>query len=446
MRQHPLPVEYDRAERDGIVSLGCRAIECFRPRTFAAVGYPFAISSIAELWKYTECMHEGIGFNQPLDHYVLAHFLRGGFTAQEGEEIERIKGALDDLGQLIGRPCQYPTTSLFLALNQARHISALAPPGSTVVELGGGAGYLGALLVQRGYRYVATDVSQAFYLLQSHLLARVAPEGRMDLLDEALGPDDLRGLEGGQAAMVPWWRWVAREIPASLSIDLVTSNHNLLEMHERSRLYHLAVAREHLSRDSAGFVFEGWGDPSLTPPWVAIKAFHEKGFALAHNDARITCFVPAGSPHARDGVLTYPFPRSSRPGPSARSPAPGEARTFRTRLAAMLIGAGRRLGGRVLRDLVRREIESRLGSLAPASGPDPDAGAFAAPEFRTPRNPLSRAILAMREREPVDVSAGLADYRRLMGRADLLTEDDRFLEYVFRGTALDRPWTAGDVH
>jgi hypothetical protein len=37
-------------------------------------------------------------------------------------------------------------------LNQAGHIGALAQPGSTVVELGGGAGYLGALLLLRGYR------------------------------------------------------------------------------------------------------------------------------------------------------------------------------------------------------------------------------------------------------------------------------------------------------
>ena len=440
MRQHPIPAEYDRAERAGIASLGCRAIECFRPRTFAAVGYPFAISSIAELWKYTECMHEGIGFNQPLDHYILNHFLRGGFTAQEREEIERIKSALDDLGQLIGRPCQYPTTSLFLALSQARHIGALAPAGSTVVELGGGAGYLGALLVLRGYRYVATDVSQAFYLLQSHLLSRVAPEGCIDLLDETLGPGDLRALESGRAAMVPWWRWVTREIPASLSIDLVTSNHNLLEMHEYSRLYHLSVARDHLSRDAVGFVFEGWGAPTLTPTWVAVKAFHEKGFALAHNDARITCFVPADSPHARDGVLIYPLPQSSPPGPPAR-PAPKETPTVRTRVAAMLVEAGRRLDGGVLHDLVRAEIASRLGSLAPTSGTDPNAVAFAAPEFHDLRNPLSRAVLAMREREPADVSVGLADYRRLMGRTDLLTEDDRFLEYIFRGTALDRPWT-----
>jgi hypothetical protein len=110
----------------------------------------------------------------------------------------------------------------------------------------------------------------------------------------------------------------------------------------------------------------------------------------------------------------------------------------------MLLEAGRRLDGGVLRDLIRGEIESHLGSHAPMSGTDPNAVAFAAPEFRDSRNPLSRAILAMREREPAGVSFGFADYRRLMGRTDLLTEDDRFLEYIFRGTALDRPWTADE--
>jgi len=108
----------------------------------------------------------------------------------------------------------------------------------------------------------------------------------------------------------------------------------------------------------------------------------------------------------------------------------------------MLLEAGRRLDGGILRDLIRGEIESRLGSLAPTSGADPNAVAFAAPEFRDPRNRPSGAILAMREREPAEIGFGLEDYRRLMGRTDLLTEDDRFLEYIFRGTALDRPWTA----
>jgi hypothetical protein len=441
-REHPLPDEYDSAERRGSVSLGCRAIECFRPRQFAAIGYPFAISSVAELWKYTECMHEGIGFTQPLIPYVFRHFLRGGFTGQEYQEITRIKGALDDLGQLIGRACQYPTTSLFLALSQARHISALAAPGSTVVELGGGAGYLGALLVLRGYRYVATDVAQAFYLLQSHLLRRVAPGGCLDLLDEALGPGDLRGLAGGQAAMVPWWRWVDRAIPGALSVDLVTSNHNLLEMHEHSRLYHLAVARDRLTRDSAGFVFEGWGSPLLTPQWNAVKAFHEKGFALAHNDQRITCFVPRDSPHARDGVLAYPLRPPAPPAPAAAASA---APTITARVAARLRRAGRRLGGGVVRDLIRSEIESRLASRPPAPGLDPNAVAFAAPEFHDPRNALSRAILAMRDREAADVRFGFEDYRRWMGGTGLTSEDDRFLAYIFRGTALERPEPSGDV-
>src|SRR5690348_4608882 len=137
-----------------MIDLGCRAIECFRPAQFAAVGYPFAINFISELWKYTECMHDGFGLQEPLDRYLLREFLGGGFTNEEIEEAKKIRAALDDIERFIGRSCQRPTNALFLAFNQARHISALARPGSTIVELGGGSGYLGALLVLRGYRYV----------------------------------------------------------------------------------------------------------------------------------------------------------------------------------------------------------------------------------------------------------------------------------------------------
>jgi len=371
-----------------MTSLSCRPIECFRPYHFGAVGYPFAINSIVELWKYTECMHDGFGIEGPLDRFILANFLQDGFTEEEFSHIAAIKVAIDDLGATIGRPCQYPTHALLYALNHARHIRALAPPGSLVLELGAGSGYLGALLVLMGYRYVASDIAQAFYLLQSHLLQRVAPEGCLNLLDERLGPDDLRALRPAQAAVVPWWRWVRREFPYALSIDVVTSNHNLLEMHPFSRLYHLSVVRDRLTENAVGLVFEGWGDPSKTPTWTAVQALEQKGFVLAHSDRRINCFPPASSPHAREGVLRYPLPLPQSPDPSA----------------------------------------------------NPYELHYAVPEFSDARNPLSKAILGMRAQESARNSRGIEDYRKLMGRADLATEDERFLAYIFRDTPAARPW------
>ena len=421
-----LPVLYGEAEKNGMRSLGCRAIECFRPYHFGAVGYPFSINSIDEIWKYTECMHDGFGIVGPLDQYILGNFLQNGFTDEEFEHIKAIKTALDDLSAFIGRPCQYPTNTLFYALNQARHIRAVTPPGSLVVELGGGAGYLGALLVRMGYRYVASDISQVFYLLQSHLLARAAPKGAINLAYDRFGPNDLRALQPGQAAIIPWWRWAKPEIPAALSIDVVTSNHNFLEMHPFSLLYHLSVIRDRLSENAIGLVFEAWGDPSKNPTWTAVKAIAEKDFVLAHNDKRITCFTPKNSPYARDGVLSYPLPMPAAPtlaSPSSSVPPP--PKTMRHKL----------------REKMQQYLLRGINLTTP-SGPSvhPYEHMYATPTYSNDRNSLSKAILTMRGNEQKSISLTLSDYRKLLGREDLSTADERFLAYIFRDTPAARPW------
>jgi antitoxin (DNA-binding transcriptional repressor) of toxin-antitoxin stability system len=380
MALFPLPVDYSNAEKKGMVDSGNRAIEMFRPFHFGIAGYPFSINSIEELWKYTECMHDGFGIEGPIDDYIVSNFLRGGFTAEEFGHIKTIVAAVEDLGKALGKTCQVPTNTLFYALNHARHIRALAPPGSTVVELGGGAGYLGALLVLMGYRYVGSDISQAFYLLQSQLLDRVSKGGCVNLVDDTDAKARLAALQPGQAAQIPWWQWARPEIPRSLAVDVVTSNHNILEMHPFCFLYHVSVLRDALTPNSVGFVFEGWGDPSNNPTWKAVQSLANKGFVMAHNDRRITCFTHDKSPYSREGVMRY---------------APG--------------GAG-------------------------------DAH-YATPEFSDPSNPLSKAIVDMRKKELLQIAHSLDDYKTFLNRKNLATVDERYLAYIFRDTVWARPWT-----
>ncbi len=435
------PQRYDRAEQDGLAALPSRAIEFFRPTTFAEVGYPVRIRCLAELWKYTECMHDGIGLTQRMDAYLMSNLLAGGFTQQELDEVKVIKEALDDLGRMIGRAVEYPSSSMILALNQARHIGSLVPPGSTVVELGGGTGYLGALLTLRGYRYVATDVAQVFYILQSHLIGRLS-RGFVDLVDPDRGPEELERLEPGQAALIPWWRWARREIPAALSIDLATSNHNLREMHPFCRLYHLSVVRDSLSAAGVGFAFEGWGSPIRSPQWTAVKDFWDLGFDLAHNDVRFTCFVPRKR-HPADSVVPYPLPlplpATGAVGQALR-PALAETPSVWGEVARSLLqkAIGMDLATRLDQAFDRlAELSHRVDSVLPQGNPYETH--FAAPEFSSAGNSVSRAISALRREEQEVARLTLEDYKKCFGTTDLTTEDDRFLDYIFRDTPLARP-------
>jgi hypothetical protein len=303
-------------------------------------------------------------------------------------------------------------------------------------------------------------VAQAFYILQSNLLARLSAGGVVDLVDKQRGADELGRLQPGQAAMVPWWRWAQRSTLAGLSIDLATTNHNLLEMHPRSRLYHLAAVRERLSPQGIGFVFEGWGDPSRYPQWTAVKDFAAHGFVLAHNDIRIACFAP-GERHAEDAVLRYPLPSGpgKQPEQSSAAGGPGE-RPREAHPDAEARGSAASFWERALRRLFNKalgaDVDARLGAVKSAllaqigeasarldrieRAVDQSEPRFAAPDFSSERNSISRAIMSMRAGEKSEARLTMQDYKDCFGLDEIWTEDDRFLAYVYRGTSLAHPW------
>lgn len=89
------------------------------------------------------------------------------------EEFELFKTLNRAIAELSGETCGWRRVSrggILSTMNIFRTIRSLCPNKDTVIfEIGPGIGYLGALLGLAGYRYVATDVTQALYLYQSHL-------------------------------------------------------------------------------------------------------------------------------------------------------------------------------------------------------------------------------------------------------------------------------------
>jgi hypothetical protein len=419
--------EYFERERQGMRYLSPRVIECFRPYHFSDVGYPFSINYIEEIWKYTECMHDGFGVQGPLDNFLSDNYLKGGFTEEEFSSLKTIISAVDKISKLIGRQCQYPANTLYYAINQARHIVKIAPQGSLIVELGGGSGYLGALLVQMGYRYVASDISQAFYLLQTKILEQTAPAGVIDYVyDDNF--ESLSSLKPGQAALIPWWKWANPEVPRCLSIDLVTSNHNLLEMHPFCLLYHLTVTSENLSDNALGFLFEGWGDPNRNPQWTAVKALSDKGFALAYHDKRITSFVAKDKIARPFEALEFPLKTVAATAPSQNPPH-------------FIFSAKRRGIFGKLRGSLQKRLFSGVsishGHSGAIGGPNL---AYEFGDVTQLDNPIAGAIREMRRDEQAKIVKTTDDYKALLGKPDLYTRDEEFLSYIFDGTEAARPW------
>jgi hypothetical protein len=162
----------------------------------------------------------------------------------------------------------------------------------TILEIGGGSGYIGALLVQMGYGYISTDITQAFYIAQNHVLNAVAGDRFIELATDPRSFFDFPLPPTGICLHVPWWKFVVADPQPKFSVDLVTCNHALLEMDAIALKYNCRIAHALLSGGGLRcFLFEGWGNPIRTQIWQATRTITKAGLCFAYNDSLFPILV-----------------------------------------------------------------------------------------------------------------------------------------------------------
>lgn len=238
---------YDAAERVALETVPNRVIEAVQLAAFGTIGYPHRIQTTLAAARYVDALWEHWSDAQ------IAECLGGGVTADELALIERVAAVIADLTEREYGRRVVPRNSLLAALNVVRHIQAMLAPGSTVFEVGPGSGYVGALLLALGYRYTATDASQAFYVWQSALFNEIS---------EKLG---------GAFVHVPWWDYMREHFIADAG--LVTCNHALCEMHPAA----LARLAELVSLVNVPLLVCGWGSAVVRNPIDARTALLRYG-------------------------------------------------------------------------------------------------------------------------------------------------------------------------
>jgi hypothetical protein len=296
--------QYDAAEQDAIETTPNRILECCQPTTFMLESYPLRIHATRAAGRYVDVMHEGRA------HSTFEMLLKG-LTKEELDLMQVVAAKIAALTQDLYGHRQVPRSAMLRALNIVRHIRYLYPePTAVIFEIGSGSGYVGALLVELGYRYVSTDITQAFYIYQSHMLTRLLSGRLIELAIDTRSFLDLDGIPPGHAVHVPWWKYMATEPQISFGADIVTCNHALCEMHSNALRYTCKLAREILQKRAGLFLFEGWGSTVRHPIWHAGRALSNAGFSFAHNDVQASVLVLDGSP-AAEGALKLP-PRTSK--------------------------------------------------------------------------------------------------------------------------------------
>ena len=280
---------YNSAEAAAADLFPIRVNQAFFPEMFASVGYPARVERLDQLWRYIDVMHE------TRTTYNLDQLLHG-LTAREFELFKEVTKIVDKHAtEQYGRRA-HATSALLRALHVLRLIKIVTgDERPAVLEVGPGCGYLGMLLVMEGYPYMSTDVAQAFYLYQSHMLSHVAK----DLKELAIEDGDILSLKTpkpGTAIHIPWWKWVTlTPEKISLSAGIMTSNHCLCEMHPSSVGYLAAVSSRILANHPIGgkFIFDSWGYDLLHGEYTVLAKFSEHGFRLCHNETAVSAMALA---------------------------------------------------------------------------------------------------------------------------------------------------------
>ena len=264
--------EYNEQEHKGKIKLSNRFIRAFRPKLFEAGGFPTSVQVEDELIRYIDSMH-AYSFD---DHY---NKLCEGITYEEFELLKKCTYDIYEFTKNVYNGEFLVKAPMIASICEKRIIEASL--GSTenkrVFEIGGGSGTLGCLLLEDEIKYAATDVTQAFYLIQNRLFNHICKNDINELVNEKFN-------NNSRCIHVPYWKlWEMRNDP--IETDLVVSNHALLEMSPNSLRFYLNFCRKALekSKDSV-FVFQGGGwriDQNLID---LINLFEEYGYYLKYFD------------------------------------------------------------------------------------------------------------------------------------------------------------------
>jgi hypothetical protein len=223
-----------------------------------------------------------------------------GLTPDEFDDLQAVLAAVCDFTEDYFGKVSIASGPLLQGMNVLRHIGFLpfsVPP--RVLELGPGAGCLGAGLMFKGYPYASVEVTQAFYLYQNRFFTHLS-EGKLvdGVLSNAAPGELLTYIPKGGSVHIPWWQFAEltpQEMPA---FDIVICDHAFCEMNESGLRFPLFLAKTALSKSGEAhraFIFQGWGQSSQHDRAAATRLLYDFGFRLVQDGHNVVVFVPADS-------------------------------------------------------------------------------------------------------------------------------------------------------
>ncbi len=243
--------QYNMLEKKGKRRLSNRFLEAFAPDFFEKLGFPTRIETDNEVVRFFDSMHDGrlkayytgsigLKFSPDMTDFQIIKNICSKIYKTSKEHYEK--------GIVVKAP-------LLASVDILRNIEAIMPKG-TIFEIGGGCGVLGVLLHEAGYRYISTDVTQAFYLTQNHLWHSLYGKD----LTEYPCVNNMQERLDASMLHIPYWNlWDLRH--SELEADVIVANHCLAELHPRALLFYLQYGKQLLRNSKYGLLLAqstGW--------------------------------------------------------------------------------------------------------------------------------------------------------------------------------------------
>lgn len=284
--------DYNVNEIKGKEQLSNRFIRAFKPKLFESGGFPTVVDSEQELVRYIDSMHA-----YSFENYY--NNLCKGITLEEFELLKKTTKSIYELTKNRYNSTFVVQAPMIAALCERRLINAAIGNNQEkrIFEIGGGAGTLGCILLEDNRKYISTDVTQAFYLIQNRLYNYITENNINELVNEEY-------INNSRCIHVPYWKmWETRYNP--IDCDLVVSNHALLEMSPNSLKFYLNYFKSNLDKNNGAFVFQGGGWRINQNLIDLINLFDQYGYNLQYFDHKneIAAFSVSSLENCRDNVI-----------------------------------------------------------------------------------------------------------------------------------------------
>lgn len=264
--------EYNQNEIKGKIGLSNRFIRAFRAGAFEIGGFPTVVFNEQELVRYIDSQH-----GECYEKYYFE--LCEGLSQDEyysvlniTEKIYNYTVNIYDKEFLVKAPVLdaiYCKRLIMAAIEKTDDIC--------VMEIGAGSGILGAILLADNLKYICTDVTQAFYLMQNRLLSVFC-----DGIDEYAYAEER--IPNARCIHIPYWKlWDIRNKEGQ--VDVFTCNHALLEMHTNAVRFYLKIAKNLMKNSKEGyFVIRSFGWSVERSIEDVLEDFEMEGYKLKYFD------------------------------------------------------------------------------------------------------------------------------------------------------------------